>query len=274
MDNLNKLLKSWSEEHRAEGEKLDLLARDICRSAGRVKPVVDESSCGKHHGTPRRVKLFYASSGALAAAMGFLVFINTGRMGDIEQIAEKHAEAPEAALLLAHEPVRRRMEAVGDVAVMELAETAAPEIFPRIEIISRLFPLEVIARHAAKHGWKPIADNTVRIVKQPFGTVCRGYKVNLETSEVTVLPGAGERIEPWTFKLSGEGREKVASLVKSEDFFNLPSLPGRVAGDGASYFIEADIDGRYHWLLHRQPDEPVVLKIFGIIEREAEAYEP
>ena len=277
MDKLNKLLRGWSGRQEPQREHIDSLAGKISRSVEGIKPG-DERK--REPAAPLRVKLGYSLSGALVTAVVFLVFMDARQPGGIDEFAEKPAELSELALR--EEPLMRarrmesprRMEHLAGIADRErdALKIAAPEISPRLGRFHdrEVFPPEIIARRLADYGWGPIGEDVVRLVRQPFEVAARGNEVNLQTSEVIVYPGINDREEPWIFRLSDEGRETFLELVKSGDFFDIPHRDERAGFDGTWYFIEADISGRYHWILHWQPEEDAMLEIFRVVENEAD----
>jgi len=143
------------------------------------------------------------------------------------------------------------------------------ELFPRM--ISSVDPvyLDWISSYAKSQGWQRIRPNTARLLLQPDGIISAAYEVRFASGDVCVYPGTHDKNEKWTFPLSEKAKNNLRNTLNSQGFRKIPERNQKTGADGISYFIEADIDGYYRWLLHWEPEDPLIESVFKIIHDES-----
>ena len=144
------------------------------------------------------------------------------------------------------------------------AEDSVLIIFQRIEVDSRPASLIWIASYGEAQNWNPLSKNSARFVVQPMGVISTAYEVDFQSGRFFVFPGTHSKESASEFKLPPKEIEKLRLLLTSDRFLRLPSRNHKIGRGGTSYFIEADIEGDYRWVLHWSPDDSIMREIFEL----------
>ncbi|HOT28142.1 MAG TPA: hypothetical protein PLU72_08120 [Candidatus Ozemobacteraceae bacterium] len=149
----------------------------------------------------------------------------------------------------------------------------AATLFPRIGTEDRKTALSFIASYGINQGWKPLPKNTLRILIQPMGTVSGAFEVDLESGRAIAFPPTHFNVPRAELHLNTTVLKELRRLLESTEFRNLKSRGSKVGLDGTTYFLEVDMDDRYQWLLHWQPEEFIIKAIAELVSGECKKYE-
>ena len=143
------------------------------------------------------------------------------------------------------------------------------DIFPQMRSLGvtsmAATAMQVIAAHARELGLMPLERNHARFFCQPMGFVSYGVDLDLVTGALNCYPGRYGK--PVSKRASDAKNFATAKrLLHCDAFKFLPETNSKEGCDGASYFIEVDMDGAYSWRCHWVPEEKVLRSLAAVFD--------
>lgn len=120
----------------------------------------------------------------------------------------------------------------------------------------------------------PAEGDGLLVVYQPWGIVSGAalFVPGKTEGSLALLNDGQEAVRQ--LPLTPKEWDSVRAVALDGKFFDVPYRNAKMGMDGASVYVEARIDGRYHRVCHWQPDDPVVQRLANLIGRRLDYFFP
>ena len=122
--------------------------------------------------------------------------------------------------------------------------------------------IDRIVTFAQEMGMHELKANHARYFVQPHGYVSCAVDVDLATAALIGYPRTSDSRPKLSFQTAEvETCDRLKLILNSEAFVNIPSKIASSGCDGASYLIEANLEGVYYWKCHWVPKDQTFWEI-------------